>query len=272
MLDLINHSTNKDHTGAMKMLDTSCFRPISLEQMDEVKLMNRTDTKYCATIDQLNELFQMIQPYYYVLTMDDENQLPYETTYFDTPSALMYSNHVRGKKNRYKIRRRTYLSTGIHFIEIKFKNNKGRTIKERIETEAIFKELSPKEQVFLNDKTPFDPIHLQPGLQNRFKRITLVNKNLKERCTIDVNLQFIQHQEKVVLKDLAIIEVKTGDRNTLSEIAIALRNMRIKPSGFSKYAMGRSLVDEKIKSNAIKPKIRNLQKLSRISIFTHQLT
>nr|WP_321408687.1 polyphosphate polymerase domain-containing protein [uncultured Carboxylicivirga sp.] len=256
----------------MKLLDTSCFRPISLEQMDGVKLMSRTDTKFCATMDQLNELFQKIQPHYYALTMDGENQLPYETTYFDTPSANMYSNHVRGKKNRYKIRRRTYLSTGIHFLEIKFKNNKGRTIKERISTPVAFDKLSGNEQNFLSQNTPFDPTYLKPGLQNSFLRITLVNKNFKERCTIDFNLQFTGKDETVLLKDLAIIELKTGDRNNQSELGLALRELRIRPSGFSKYAMGRSLVDEQIKSNAIRPQLRNLYKLSRISFLTHQLT
>nr|WP_321451069.1 polyphosphate polymerase domain-containing protein [uncultured Carboxylicivirga sp.] len=256
----------------METLDTSYFHPISLEQMDGVKLMNRTDTKYCTTLQQLDKLLKKIEPHYYALTMEGENQLPYSTTYFDTPSANMYCNHVRGKKNRYKIRRRTYLSTGIHFMEIKFKNNKGRTIKERISTQAVFDQLSSEEQVFLNEHTPFNPFQLSPGLYNSFSRLTLVNHNFKERCTIDFNLKFAHDNEILTLKDLVIIELKTGQRDIHSNLAIALRDMRIKPSSFSKYTMGRSLLDEKLKTNAIKPKLRNLKKLSRISFLSPQLT
>lgn len=256
----------------MKILETSGFRPIALEQMEGVKLMNRTDTKFCATFDQINQLIETIQPLYYALTMHGENQLPYATTYFDTPKARMYVNHVRGKKNRYKIRRRTYLTTGIHYLEVKFKTNKGRTIKERITTKELFDNLNPDERLFLEQHTPFDTSELSPGLQNRFKRLTLVNSNFKERCTIDFDLQFFNHEHAVALNDLAIIELKTENRNNKSLLLKVLKELRIKPSGFSKYCMGRTLVDNKMKSNALRPKIRHLQKISTISFLTHKLT
>ena len=42
--------------------------------------------------------------------------------------------HQNKKLNRYKIRQREYLISDISFFEIKFKSNKGRTIKKRIKT------------------------------------------------------------------------------------------------------------------------------------------
>ncbi len=84
----------------MPSIDTSLFRPISLPDIEQVKLMNRTDTKYVATLEQVEQLIQRVHPYYYALTMNNTNQLPYSTTYYDTPDADMYSDHVRGKKKQ----------------------------------------------------------------------------------------------------------------------------------------------------------------------------
>ncbi len=40
------------------------FRPITLEEMSGVKLMNRTDTKYVITLGQLAELLSYAQNHY----------------------------------------------------------------------------------------------------------------------------------------------------------------------------------------------------------------
>ena len=55
------------------------------------------------------------------------------TLYFDTPDRQMYAEHQRGRKNRQKIRVRRYESSGVSFLEVKRKNNKGRTDKKRME-------------------------------------------------------------------------------------------------------------------------------------------
>lgn len=254
----------------MQALDTSRFHPISLDQMDAVKLMDRTDTKFCATREQVQQLFDLIQNEYYILTITGENKLAYATTYYDTPEAEMYIDHARGKMNRYKVRRRTYLASNIHFLEVKFKNNKGRTIKERIATHALFENLNAAEIAFLENHIPFDPEVLKPGLKNLFTRITLVNKNFSERCTIDIDLKFGTDDETASVNDLVIIELKSGGRNTQSPLLNAIRDIRLRPTGFSKYCMGRTLVDNSLKSNSIKPKIRALRKLSHIKYITHQ--
>ena len=48
----------------------SSFEPISLNQMDEVKLMNRTDTKFVFEYSLLEKVMEEIKAHYYVLDMD----------------------------------------------------------------------------------------------------------------------------------------------------------------------------------------------------------
>ena len=56
---------------------------------------------------------------YKVLEIDMIRSFPYHTTYLDTPDFLFYTQQLRGKLNRHKIRYRRYESTGISFLEIK---------------------------------------------------------------------------------------------------------------------------------------------------------
>ena len=44
----------------------STMTPITLEQMSDIRLMNRLDTKYVASKEQLVQLLKMVQDKYYV--------------------------------------------------------------------------------------------------------------------------------------------------------------------------------------------------------------
>ena len=46
------------------------FLPISLDEMDDVKLMSRTDTKFAFKASKLTFLLQKILPFYKVLNID----------------------------------------------------------------------------------------------------------------------------------------------------------------------------------------------------------
>jgi hypothetical protein len=247
-------------------MDTTFFAPIQLEEMDQVKLMNRTDQKYWFHIDSLSELLQEIQQDYFLLHIDGNDQLPYTTSYFDTTNNKMFAAHHNGKLNRFKIRRRTYVDSKISFMEIKFKSNKGRTIKKRIPTSNSQNGFTNTEEQFINNQSPFSTLDLNKVLVNRFSRLTLVNKNFKERCTIDLNIEFEVHERIVPLDQLVIVEIKSDGRSNVSPLAKALQNKRIKSSGFSKYCVGRSITDPLLKKNAFKAKIRNIEKVTQTSI------
>jgi hypothetical protein len=237
------------------------FDPIGLDKMDQVKFMNRVDKKFWLHSDLLPELFDKIKDSYYVLDIDGKQLLPYTSTYYDTYLDDLYKAHHNGKLNRVKIRRRTYISSGISFLEIKLKNNKGRTFKNRIPCSVVHNGFLSHEASFIEENTAISVSDLQEALKNEFTRITLVNKNFTERCTFDLNLQYFEEDKNVGFKDLLVIEVKSEGKPKSSPLVAALNEYRIKASGFSKYCIGRSVLNTNLKRNAFKPKLRMVQKI-----------
>ena len=111
---------------------TLLLPPITLEEMSGIKLMNRTDTKFVATLEQLHAFLLAVHGKYYIQEIDGIRIASYHTTYYDTDTYHMYGIHHAGRKVREKIRVRTYMDSDVTFFEIKNKNNHGRTKKKRI--------------------------------------------------------------------------------------------------------------------------------------------
>ncbi len=237
------------------------FAPISLEQMSGVKLMNRTDTKFVTTTEQLRLLLQMAQQDYYIQEIDGERNLEYDTTYFDTTAYDMYKQHQWGHTNRQKIRFRTYCISGLQFMEVKTKNNHGRTKKKRIEVSDMDVNDQEKRD-FLGQHLRYGVDTLQPALNNHFSRITLVNRAKTERLTIDSALKFnnlVSGQQKD-MGNLVIVELKR-DGLCYSPVLEMLRQLRIHPHGFSKYCMGSALTNPQLPVNRFKRKLIEVNKI-----------
>ena len=83
-------------------LDT--FTPISLSEMDEVKLLDRMDLKFVFHIHQLPVVLSSAAEYYKALTIDNKRFARYETHYFDTDDYELYTLHHNGRENRHKVR------------------------------------------------------------------------------------------------------------------------------------------------------------------------
>ncbi len=239
----------------------SSFDPITLAEMKSVKLMNRTDTKFVTTLPMLVKLLKMAQGDYYAQVIDGERNMLYDTTYFDTCNFAMYQEHQAGHTNRQKIRFRTYVSSNLQFMEIKTKNNHGRTKKKRIEVEDMNLQDSAKRE-FIGEHLHFDVDTLIPHMHNYFRRITLVNHAKTERLTIDTNLEFnnIQTNTHREMGDLVIIELKR-DGLVYSPVLEMLRQLRIHPHGFSKYCMGAAMTNDNLKINRFKPKLRDVERI-----------
>jgi len=246
----------------------SSFNSISLAEMDAVQLMNRVDTKYIINNSQLFELLEKALKHYRIVEIDGKRVIPYSTIYFDTEATEMYMMHHNGKLSRSKVRMRSYIDSGISFLEIKSKRNKGRTTKNRI---GIANEqfdsmtLTEKEQDFLKEMEVL-PISLIPQIQNNFRRITLVDNQLTERVTLDTMLAFKNVSSGLSKKvdDLVIIEMKQ-DGASDSYFKDYLQSIRIHSGSLSKYCMGMMLVNPDLKSNGFKNKLRKITKITNTS-------
>lgn len=238
------------------------FETITLEEMKSVKLMNRTDTKFVTNTSKLYQLLKMAQQDYYVQVIDGERNLDYDTTYFDTTAFDMYNMHQSGHLNRQKIRFRTYCINHLQFMEVKTKNNHGRTKKKRIEVSDMDLNDEEKRQ-FLHKHLRYDVEKLQPVLSNHFCRVTLVNKGMTERLTIDTGLNFhnVLNGSDKDMGQLVVIELKR-DGLVHSPVLQMLRQLRIQPHGFSKYCMGSALTgQDHLPVNRFKCKLIEINKL-----------
>lgn len=237
------------------------FGPISLKEMDAVELMNRTDAKYVFNFKLLPEILNYSKTHYRVLEINGERLFSYKTTYYDTPGFKLFNNHVLGKLNRHKIRHRTYESTGVSYLEVKFKSNKNRTIKWRIKNE-INGSFDKNAIDFLTDRTQMDSSDLNAVITNSFKRITLVSIEDKTRITLDFDLTFARSDTtKIELPYLAIAELKQEGNNNNNFFIQILKKMRIRPAGFSKYCIGSAMLYDIPRKSALKPKFLHLKRI-----------
>ena len=237
------------------------FDPITLEEMSGIRLMNRIDTKFVTTLPVLMQLLQMAQGEYRVQEIGQERNMRYDTTYFDTLDFNMFHVHQTGHTGRQKLRFRTYVSSNLQFMEVKTKNNHGRTKKKRIQVTDMSLEDQQKTD-FLAQHLRYDIDVLQPTLHNYFDRITLVNRAETERLTIDTSLHFdnlITGQQRDMGK-LVIVELKR-DGLCHSPVLEMLRQLRVHPHGFSKYCMGSAFTNEELQVNRFKPKLRDVERI-----------
>ena len=241
------------------------FYPISLEQMDQVKLMRRTDLKFVFNLKYLPKLLKMATDNYYMVEIENEREQLYKTTYFDTSDYSMYRLHHNGKLNRHKVRIRKYIYTKQEFLEIKRKNNRGETIKNRTEhcSNGSAPVMYEHSKDFVRKYSPYDSGLLVPTLGNRFTRLTLVNKDFSERITLDYKLKFtdLKYQNKTKTRGICIAEIKKGRDTTTSPFLSYLKELRIRSMGFSKYCLGMALLNPEVKNNLFKQKLRSLVKV-----------
>lgn len=234
------------------------FEKTSLKEMNAFKLMNRVDTKFVFSFDLLAEFLKEMRTSYACLSIDDKCIASYETQYYDTEELKFYYQHLNGKLNRFKIRKRTYLISNEVYLEAKFKNNKGRTIKSRVkqtETALNFSEALTK----LIPNMDLDLIQsLKPRVTVLYKRITLVNRQSGEKLTFDFDLEFKGESKRNCLKNLAIAELKQSKKLRSSFSGIA-KKQHLKPCSMSKYCLAIALTNNQVKKNNFKEQFLSLK-------------
>lgn len=243
----------------------SAFQSITLAEMDGVQLMNRTDTKFMFSYDQLRQILPDLASVYRVLEVEGVRQSRYQTLYFDTPTFSHFTQHQNGKRHRFKIRKREYIESHLAFLEVKEKSNKGRTAKSRIKLPELTETLDERGKKFVTSKAQYSEV-LEPKLWNSFSRTTLVDTIAGERVTIDTNISFTRGDQIVFLDGFVIAEVKQDGNNRHSRFIEHMKSRLIRPEGISKYCLGVALHYPEIKSNTFKEKILKINKIVKHAI------
>ncbi|MHC1770441.1 MAG: polyphosphate polymerase domain-containing protein [Flexilinea sp.] len=238
------------------------FESLSLKEMDGVKLLNRVDTKFVMPAGDFIRIFPTLQTDYRILSVHGHRLNHYRTIYFDSQDFSLYRMHVNGQAERYKVRSREYVDTQLSFLEVKHHTRKERTIKDRMKTSQPVLKMAASDESWLQGFFPYDPGTLEPKLWNTFTRITLVGRHTPERVTLDLDLCFAAESKTVHMDDLVVAEVKLDSNFSNSPFMDLMTTERLHPSGFSKYAMGVSMLYAQVKKNALKPKMRKLEKIT----------
>ncbi len=239
--------------------------PITLEEMDGIKLMNRIDSKYLTNEETLLRILaDAAAAGYHVLTIGGKRMTRYNSIYYDTPSLGMYYDHRNKHLVRQKVRTRAYVDGGQAFLEIKRKNNKGRTNKKRTEippSELMGFAADDNAVAYLAKHSWYTVADISPVLSTKFRRITLVNPAKTERLTIDTALLFENYRTGRVtsLQDAVIIELKQDGR-AASQMKGILLDHRVKPTRVSKYCVAVTLTDPAARAGRFNLKVRAIEK------------
>jgi hypothetical protein len=241
--------------------EIAAFDSTTLEEMDRVKLLNRTDTKFLLSESDLKGILSEVKDNYNALEIEGLRLHSYRSLYFDTPDFKFFTEHHNGYPDRYKVRIRKYLDSGLCFLEIKHKK-KGRTRKSRIRISDFETELTEQQKQYISLTTGMH-WDLRPSLWNEFKRLTLVNKVDEERMTIDLGTHcFIQDRE-VHFAPAVIAEVKQSSGSRNAPFIKAAKKRLIRPIRISKYCLGMIDLYPELKYNSFKPKKMALDKIKK---------
>jgi hypothetical protein len=231
--------------------------------MHNVALLRRVDTKYVLSEAQLYQALTRLTADYDVLEIEGRRLHRYRTLYFDTPDFALYRQHHDGWRDRYKVRSRVYVDSGLAVLEVKRKTNKNVTVKSRLQTPEVVTQVDAQTVDFLHTHFPQATEALKPQLWNSFYRMALVSKHSIERLTLDIDLSFQAGGTHAALPGVAIAEVKQEAFSLRSDFVGQMRALGVRSMSFSKYCIGVSLLYDQVKRNRFKPQWLYIDKITQ---------
>ena len=201
-------------------------------------LQQRVDRKFVLATMDLPRLLDGLDHEYLRLDAAGEAWARYRSVYFDTPERGLFHAHRRGVLPRHKVRIRQHVDRGLACLEVKHKDRSGRTQKLRLDLPIQQRELGERELQFVRDHVTLDPAALVPSVTSLFRRLTLIACAAEERVTIDCSLGFVAGTRMEDVRHVVIVEVKQARSGDRSRMVSALRAVRARDVGISKYCVG----------------------------------
>ena len=257
---LTSDSLNADHLA-----------PTSLSELNSAAgLLTRVDRKYLVPLERAQELVGGLISEAQVLDIDGRRRFSYASTYFDTPGLEAFMLTARKRRRRFKVRTRTYLDSGLCFLEVKTCGARGSTVKRRMGYHADdASRLTGPGRAFVaaclagagvtgSAAAREVAAALRPVLATTYERTTLHLPRAEARATIDTALTWrrlgpahltaaISEGEPVTVADIAVVETKNPA--TPSPADRALWEAGYRPTRISKYATGMALLHPELPAN-----------------------
>jgi hypothetical protein len=213
--------------------------PVGLDVLVErADLQTRIDRKYLVPASMLGSLVESTG--LRALDINGRRSFRYESVYFDTPALVSYKAAAHRRRMRFKVRTRSYLDSGVSWLEVKTRDQRGLNTKERlgydIERRAT---LAAPGLRFLRTYEQIAPSsdELHATLTTRYHRATLLDEGSGSRTTIDTGVEWeTPAGSRTALPAMAIVETKTD--GAPCEVDHRLWSMHIRPTKMSKYCTG----------------------------------
>ena len=181
-------------------LDTGHLFPTTLEDLNSAaSLLTRVDRKYLVASSAAQNVVDALTGRALVLDIDGRRSFSYASTYFDTPGLDSYLQAARKRRHRFKIRTRSYLDSGLTFLEVKTRGPRGTTIKQRLDYRAADADRLTEEGIdfVVECLAPLTGSaqearrtaqSLRPVMATTYRRTTLHLPDDDARATIDTDL------------------------------------------------------------------------------------
>ena len=207
------------------------------------ELLTRVDRKYVLSPDQAAALLDGLDARTLVLAIDGRRRFQYESVYFDTPDLLSYRQSALRRRRRSKVRTRSYLDTGGAFLEVKTRDSRGTTVKDRTPYDPSDRDrLTPAALGFIDQTlaarghAALAAAELTPTLVTRYRRLTLLPPESGVRVTVDTDLVWNYRRNALAVPGLVILETKSGSRPC--DVDRLLWRAGHRPAAISKYGTG----------------------------------
>ena len=106
---------------------------IGLDDLNKrAAMLTRVDRKYALDAATALAILSRLPEDALVLQIAGQVSQGYASTYYDTPDMDSYLLTALKRRRRFKVRARTYLSTGTSFLEVKTRGPRGLTVKKRM--------------------------------------------------------------------------------------------------------------------------------------------
>ncbi len=237
----------------MNFLDRALatFEPISLAGANDVaELQTRIDRKYLVDEATLGELLEALAPTLRVLEIDGERSCDYRSTYFDTDDLALYRAAVQGRRQRYKVRSRTYGETGPCFLEVKAKGHRGANVKSRIRyCRGDHHEITADGHDFIEKITGGHDLAsaLLPVLTTEYTRSTLIDPTSRTRLTFDRRLRCTGATGGRAILDVIVVETKSTRASSAADQWLWKHHVR--PTKISKFGTGLAAIRPELPAN-----------------------
>jgi hypothetical protein len=224
---------NETHPDLRALL--AQFPGPSIELVQERELLQRVDTKLLLPRSQLVVLLEQLRSNYAVLNAERDYLARYRSVYLDSADLSLLHDHLRGRRPRHKVRFRHYLDRRLTFLEVKSKDNHGRTSKQRLAHPFGDSRLTPEEHAWALRLVGERRGRLVPQAVAECLRICLLGIGHAERLTVDVDVTLRNSRASRCMRDVALIEIKQPRVDRGSPAFRALRALQARELRVSKY-------------------------------------